>query len=161
MDLRRLPHRAALEILRLPDTWDQAVRPRFLAPFGRSNKRDRNALPAGISAGHTNAMHLPLYGRIAGTPIEALRDDPTCSMCRLTWSVAAITMRWRSKAIRWWMPVHDGDYMSIQRCTDTENGTIVVALVDREEAHSKAPSKRRLNRPRTRQYQLRDPYIRA
>ena len=28
--------------------------------------------------------------------------------------------------------IHDGDYVIIQRCTDTENGTIVVALVDRE-----------------------------
>ena len=29
--------------------------------------------------------------------------------------------------------IHDGDYVIIQRCTDAENGTIVVALVDREE----------------------------
>ena len=53
--LRRLPHRArALEILRLPDNMEQGAvrsRPAFSPRFGRSNERDRNAIPTGISAG--------------------------------------------------------------------------------------------------------------
>ena len=109
--LRRLPHRArALEILRLPDNMEQGEvrsRPAFSPRLVEVTNETETPSPPVTPLAYTNAMHLPLYGRIAaGTPIEALRDKRTCSMCRLTWSAAAITMRWRSKAIRWSMPAY-------------------------------------------------------
>ena len=80
--LRRLPHRArALEVLRLPDNVSQrGKRAKGFAP--RVIEGDRKVssgsqpLPGATLAGETDAVQLPLYGRIAaGTPMEALRDQ--------------------------------------------------------------------------------------
>src|SRR5215210_7818490 len=84
--IRRLPHRArALEVVKLPE---ESAAP---APGASSAKGEpgrfsptviRGAfaatLPGTPVAPDTQAVDLPLYGRIAaGTPIEALRDQST------------------------------------------------------------------------------------
>src|SRR5690349_24573805 len=78
--IRRLPHRArALEVVRLPDRLEagrQAAsrpRPRFQPNVIKGDFT--GALTGREVTGETEAVQLPLYGRIAaGTPIEALRD---------------------------------------------------------------------------------------
>jgi repressor LexA len=94
------------------------------------------ALPGAPVAAEAQAVHLPLYGRIAaGTPIEALRDQtqsvgvPSSMLGRgdhYALEVAGDSMIDAG--------IYDGDTVIIQRCDTAENGTIVVALVDNAEA---------------------------
>ena len=137
--LRRLPHRArALEILRLPENMEQgevrsrlAFSPRLVEV---TNKTETPSPPVSPLA-YTNVMHLPLYGRIAaGTPIEALRDET--NMLDVPPDLIGSGDHYALEVEGDSMVdagIHDGDYVIIQRCTDAENGTIVVALVDHEE----------------------------
>lgn len=138
--IRRLPHRArALEVLRLPE--DQMPGPAVVSPaplpsagnviqgnFGSRPRQDDE------SAGE--AASLPLYGKIAaGTPIEALQDpsrfvDIPPSMLgggdHYALEVEGDSMIEAG--------IHDGDTVIIEKCDTASNGTIVVALVDNEEA---------------------------
>ena len=137
--LRRLPHRArALEILRLPDNMEPGeVRPRpaFSPRLVKVTNETETPAPSVSPLAYTNAMHLPLYGRIAaGTPIEALRDET--NMLDVPPDLIGSGDHYALEVEGDSMVdagIHDGDYVIIQRCTDAENGTIVVALVDREE----------------------------
>jgi repressor LexA len=141
--LKRLPHRArALEVVKLPDA--SAVRPeRPAAPpqaTGFSPKVIRGdfaaALPGATVANDAEAVDLPLYGRIAaGTPIEALREHsrtvgvPGSMLSRgdhYALEVAGDSMVEAG--------ILDGDTVVIQCCDTAENGSIVVALVDGQEA---------------------------
>ena len=137
--LRRLPHRArALEILRLPDNMEQGEvrsRPAFSPRLVEVTNETETPSPPVSPLAYTNAMHLPLYGRIAaGTPIEALRDES--NMLDVPPDLVGSGDHYALEVEGDSMVdagIHDGDYVIIQRCTDAENGTIVVALVDREE----------------------------
>ena len=137
--LRRLPHRArALEILRLPDNMEQGeVRSRlaFSPRLVEVTNETETPSPPVSPLTYTNAMHLPLYGRIAaGTPIEALRDET--NMLNVPPDLIGSGDHYALEVEGDSMVdagIHDGDYVIIQRCTDAETGTIVVALVDREE----------------------------
>lgn len=136
--LRRLPHRArALEILRLPDNIEpvERSRPSFAPRLVDVNEKQFNESESTPSAAHISAMSLPLYGRIAaGTPIEALRDESNTIEVPPdlvgTGEHYALEVEGDSMIDA---GIHDGDHVIIQRCTDAENGAIVVALVDREE----------------------------
>jgi repressor LexA len=154
--IRRLPHRArALEVLKLPEesaapiTRDNAVRDnngergKFSPTVIRGDFS--NALPGSTIAAETDAAELPLYGRIAaGTPIEAWRDEtarvavPTALLGRgsehYALEIAGDSMIDAG--------IHDGDTVIIQRCDVAENGSIVVALVDNQEATLKRLRKR-------------------
>lgn len=138
--IRRLPHRArALEVLRLPE---QAPRrapapPPAMddAPRFRPNviKADfRPGLSGRESRPETEAVSLPLYGRIAaGLPIEALRD--TSASIEVPGSMLAGGEHYALEVAGDSMVdagILDGDTVIIQRCETAENGTIVVALVD-------------------------------
>jgi repressor LexA len=134
--IRRLPHRArALEVVKLPQE--------SAAPAAAAGERARfsptvirgdfaAALPGTAVAPDTEAVDLPLYGRIAaGTPIEALRDQnntvavPGSLVGRgehYALEVAGDSMIEAG--------ILDGDTVIIQRCEAAENGAIVVALVD-------------------------------
>jgi repressor LexA len=116
----RLPHRArALEIKKLPD----GMKPKTSAPTAApTNNNDMRVVP--------------LYGKIAaGTPIEAISHE------RATLSIPpdmagsgehyALTVSGDSMVNA---GIHDRDTVIIERCDTAENGTIVVALVDGEEA---------------------------
>jgi repressor LexA len=137
--IRRLPHRArALEVIKLPDQTAVggrgAGRSRFSPQVIRGDFG--SALPGAPIAGDADAVDRPLYGRIAaGTPIEALRDQTAAI------SVPAAML---GKGEHYALEVAgdsmveagilDGDTVVIERCETADNGSIVVALVDNQEA---------------------------
>ena len=139
--IRRLPHRArALEVLRLPENIERSEGPtagsvsRF-AP--KVIQGDFTAALAGATVPpECEAMQLPLYGRIAaGTPIEALRDHD---------NFVDVPVSILGKGEHYALEVDgdsmveagifEGDTVIIERTDTADNGAIVVALVDREEA---------------------------
>ena len=129
--IRRLPHRArALEVLKLPDV---------IAPGGGGKAFTPAVIQGGQhlqSPSSSDVISMPLYGRIAaGTPIEALRDpdnhiDVPASMLdsgeHFALEVAGDSMEDAG--------ILDGDRAILKRCDTAENGAIVVALIDEEEA---------------------------
>ncbi|MSQ86461.1 MAG: transcriptional repressor LexA [Alphaproteobacteria bacterium] len=133
--LRRLPHKArALEVLKLPDSASDRPASGF-APniisgnFGISGATAKTSSPV-------ETVELPLYGKIAaGTPIEALRNPlehigvPAGLLG--TGEHYALTIDGDSMIDA---GINDGDTVLIKRCDTAENGSIVVALVDNEEA---------------------------
>ena len=136
--IRRLPHRArALEVLKLPEESAAPAggeRGRFSPTVIRGDFKAQ--LPGAPVAGDVEAVDLPLYGRIAaGTPIEALRDQsqtigvPASLLARgaehYALEVAGDSMVDAG--------IFDGDTVVIQRADTADSGSIVVALIDREE----------------------------
>jgi repressor LexA len=132
--IRRMAHRArALEVLKLPESavaeGNRGFRPSVVeGGFPGPGTRAREAGDALVS--------MPLYGRIAaGTPIEALRDPSNFVTVPISMigsgdhfalEVAGDSMIEAG--------ILDGDTAIIKRSETAENGTIVVALVDNEEA---------------------------
>jgi repressor LexA len=145
--IRRLAHRArALEVVRLPDG---SLPPPYRDQDGRERSGERarfsptvikadfkSPLTGTPNAGGSDAVQLPLYGRIAaGTPIEALRDSSSsigvpASMLIGSAEHYALEVAGDSMIEA---GVLDGDTVIIQRCDAAENGAIVVALVDDNE----------------------------
>jgi repressor LexA len=138
--IKRLPHRArALEILRMPEG-NEAT-----ASASRKSRTDLSLsapLPdmAAIAA---TSISLPLYGRIAaGTPIEALRD-PNGSI-DVPLGLLANSRGRADGAAHYALEVSgdsmidagilDGDRVIIRECNTANNGDIVVALVDDQDA---------------------------
>jgi repressor LexA len=136
--LRRLHHRArAIEILKLPDSQGrlkaanafkpQVIQGDFSPLLGRAvlPASDRNAIE-----------HLPLYGKIAaGTPIEALRDNG--NFVEVPRSLLGSGDYYALKVSGDSMVeagILDDDTVIIRRDDTAENGAIVVALVDGQEA---------------------------
>ncbi len=129
--IRRLPHRArALEVLKVPD---------IVAPGSGRTGFTPAVILGGQEAKQTRSndvVSMPLYGRIAaGTPIEALRDpdnyvDVPASMLsggeHFALEVAGDSMEDAG--------ILDGDTAILRRCDTAENGAIIVALIDEEEA---------------------------
>ena len=142
--IKRLPHRArALEIQRLPDNATASVRRPAAGTEAAASgftpnvvRGDFSGAMRGAVGRDAEAIELPLYGRIAaGTPIEALRDQST------SFGVPASLLG----AGEHYVLEIDGDSMIdagifesdlavIQRCDTAENGSIVVALIDDNEA---------------------------
>ena len=138
--IRRLPHRArALEVLRLPEN----VAPRGTHGVGRCGADLADGFAPNVIKGHfklpgasaavgSEAVQLPLYGRIAaGMPIEALRDhsesiEVPASLLE-TGEHYALEVDGDSMIDA---GIQDGDTAIIQRTETAENGSIVVALVD-------------------------------
>jgi repressor LexA len=79
---------------------------------------------------------LPLYGRIAaGTPIEALRDQS--NQIEVPASLLGGGEHYALEIAGDSMieaGIFDGDTVILQRCDSAENGAIVVALIDEQEA---------------------------
>lgn len=129
--IKRLPHRArALEVLKLPENVEKVVK-----------NVKRSAARALSSAGES--LSLPLYGRIAaGTPIEALRD-PSMQLDVPAGLLAgrkgmgnaedhyALEISGDSMIEA---GIMDGDKVIIRKSDTADNGAIVVALVDDNEA---------------------------
>lgn len=128
--IRRLPHRArALEVMRLPDAASPS-----LSRLNRASEPKAMAQPA--ASNDDDAISLGVMGRIAaGTPIEALQDE------RHRISVPIEMMR---SGEHYALEVDgdsmidagilDGDTAIIQRCDTADNGDIIVALVEEQEA---------------------------
>ncbi|HQX27954.1 MAG TPA: transcriptional repressor LexA [Alphaproteobacteria bacterium] len=123
--IERLPHRArALEIKRLPD--------------GMKPKTQSQQAPARAAAPANDSGFdlIPLYGKIAaGTPIEAIQHEGDNIQVPAGYAgpgeLYALTVEGDSMINA---GIHDGDTVIIKRCDSAENGVIVVALVDGEEA---------------------------
>ena len=130
--IRRLPNRArALEVIKLPEDEDggsNIFRPDF---GGRSHDAD------------PNTIEIPLHGKIAaGTPIEALEQYENIGVPAAMLgggSYYALDVDGDSMIEA---GILDGDRVVIERCDQANNGQIVVALVDEEEATLKTLQKR-------------------
>jgi len=136
--VRRLPHRArAMEIIKLPESMPQGVatRSRGFSPSVIEGSLGRvPQMAEGDVAPQSVAV--PVMGRIAaGVPIEAIQT-------RL--STIEVSPEILSKGEHFALEVNgdsmidagilDGDTIIIKKCEDANNGEIVVALVDEEEA---------------------------
>ena len=145
--IHRLPHRArAVEVLRLPEDLAPAAAPAGAtggAPPSIPGFAPRviegdfsGALPGARAAAESDALQLPLYNRIAaGNPIEALRDydnfvDVPVSMLG-SGEHYALEVDGDSMIDA---GIYEGDTIIIERTDTVENGAIVVALIDNEEA---------------------------
>lgn len=131
--IRRLPHRArALEVIKLPEN----VVALQSSPFQPSIVSNNEAAGPTSTPPANDLVELPLMGKIAaGTPIEALRDPST--KISLPPSMIgrgdhyALEIEGDSMIDA---GIHDGDTVVIEQCDTAENGAIVVALVDGNEA---------------------------
>ena len=131
--IRRLAHRArALEIIKLPEAME---RPGFSPKLIQGDKIDppRGAMP--VEAVY--AFEIPVMGRIAaGVPIEAISE--------ISHHVAVPGSMLSGKGQHYALEVkgdsmieagiNDGDIVVIQEQNTAENGDIVVAIVEDEEA---------------------------
>ena len=121
--IKRLAHRArALEVVKMPD----AALP-----------NDMRRTPAPARQAKTGLSEVPVYGRIAaGTPIEALQD-PNSNV-----DVPSLLLAGQGEHYALEIDgdsmvdagINDGDLAIIKKCDTAENGAIVVALVDNQEA---------------------------
>ncbi len=136
--IRRLPHRArALEVLKAPEaSVPAATAPAAFAPSVIEGNFRGGLSGARKPEGGADVMDLPLYGKIAaGTPIAALRDAsnrfevPGAMLGRGNHYALEIEGDSMVNA-----GILDGDYAIIQESETAENGSIVVALIDDEEA---------------------------
>ena len=149
--LSRLPHRArALEVVKLPENItaedsaaasSNVIAGRFRSPQGVDAPAEWpsevEVIVGEICANDSEgSVQLPLYGKIAaGMPIEALSNpsDHVGVPPGLLGSGDhyALTIEGNSMIEA---GILDGDTVIIQNATTAENGSIVVALVDNEEA---------------------------
>jgi repressor LexA len=135
--IRRLPHRArALEVLKLPENALSTVPPNYApnvikADFGISEEP-----PIAATGAANDSAEIPLLGKIAaGSPIEAISDAT---------NFIAVPADMIGRGERFALEIdgdsmieagiHDGDTVVIEKCDTAENGTIVVALIDDNEA---------------------------
>jgi len=132
--IRRLAHRArAIEIIGLPEALDKgSFTPRVIEGHDRP-ERPGDAME--VRALH--ALDVPLMGRIAaGTPIEAISHaaehvSVPGAMLGNTGHHYALEVRGDSMIEA---GINDGDIVVIREQETADNGDIVVALIDREEA---------------------------
>jgi repressor LexA len=138
--IRRLPHRArAIEVIRLPENQTAVAAGPKRAGFQPSvieGSRSRDLAPPPSTVIDSRTVSVPVMGRIAaGTPISAIQNhthDIACPPDLLTnGEHFALEVKGDSMIEA---GILDGDIVVIRRCDTAENGDIVVALVDAEEA---------------------------
>ncbi|MCB9980880.1 MAG: transcriptional repressor LexA [Rhodospirillales bacterium] len=125
--IERMPHRArALEIKKLPDG------------IKNTGRETHDATSAITQMPTTNQEfdQVPLYGKIAaGTPIAAIRNEGEFLQIPSGFAgngeLYALTIEGDSMINA---GINDSDIVIIQRCDTAENGAIIVALIDDEEA---------------------------
>ena len=129
--IRRLPHRArAIEVVKLPEAMEGGFRPRVIE--GDRQDPPTNAIP--VSA---YASELPVRGRIAaGMPIEAVDDAARAvavpgDMLRSGASHYALEVKGDSMI---GAGINHGDVVVIRETGTADDGDIVVALVDDQNA---------------------------
>lgn len=134
--IRRLAHRArAIEIVRLPDSIDNGP----AAGRRPAVDRERDDMPSTpVPAASTiNAVELPVMGRIAaGTPIEAIQHashhvSVPASMLASAGRHYALQVKGESMIEA---GINNGDVVVIKEQSTADNGDIVVALVEGQEA---------------------------
>jgi repressor LexA len=135
--IRRLPHRArAIEVIRLPENQGAAPKRAAFQPSVIEGSRSRDLSPPPSTVIDSRTVSVPVMGRIAaGTPISAIQNhthDIACPPDLLTnGEHFALEVKGDSMIEA---GILDGDIVVIRRCDTAENGDIVVALVDSEEA---------------------------
>ena len=126
--IRKLAHKArALEVLKLPEIMEKKI-----ASTANDNEETDFSLM------------IPLYGKIAaGTPIEAIANPSEYIYIPKSFSTKselyALTIEGESMIEA---GIFDGDTAIIRRADQANNGQIVVALVDNEEATLKVLDKK-------------------
>jgi len=146
--IRRLPHRArALEVLKLPGSENDGPReqgpPKLTSVDGNKNTTAERLRPSSTIV-DSSTVSVPVMGRIAaGVPISAIENhthDIACPPDLLSnGEHYALEVRGDSMIEA---GINDGDTVIIRRCDTAENGAIVVALVENEEATLKRLRKR-------------------
>lgn len=133
--IRRLAHRArALEIIKLPESM-LAKKPGFEPRVIAGDKPD--AIPRNARSVETaEAVELPVMGRIAaGVPIAAISEiSHTVAVPQSMLGAGehyALEVRGDSMIDA---GINDGDVVVIRQTSSADNGDIVVALVDDQEA---------------------------
>ena len=138
--IRRLPHRArAIEVIKLPEN-ETATAQRKVgfqpSVIEGSGPPKVNLTPPPSHIIDARTVSIPVMGRIAaGTPISAIQNhthDIAVPPDLLTnGEHFALEVKGNSMIEA---GIHDGDTVIIRRCNSAENGDIVVALVEKEEA---------------------------
>jgi repressor LexA len=137
--IRRLPHRArAIEVIRVPDAMtDGGPRRSTFSPsvIEGSGRRPPQLSPPPTAYMQSGAT-IPLMGRIAaGVPISAIQDhtqdigvppDLIAGGEHFALEVKGDSMIEAG--------INEGDIIIVRRCDTADNGDIVVALVEKEEA---------------------------
>jgi repressor LexA len=142
--IRRLPHRArAIEVIKLPENQIAAAAsttpavPRGFQPSVIAGSGPKpNVAPPPSHVIDARTVSVPVMGRIAaGTPISAIQNhthDIAVSPDILTnGEHFALEVKGDSMIEA---GIHDGDTVIVRRCNTAENGDIIVALVEGEEA---------------------------
>jgi repressor LexA len=145
--IRRLPHRArAIEVIKLPDNQSPPVTAASASPQrggfqpsvieGSGPPKSNMAQPPPSHVIDARTVSIPVMGRIAaGTPISAIQNhthDIAVPPDILTnGEHFALEVKGDSMIEA---GIHDGDTVIIRRCNTAENGDIIVALVEGEEA---------------------------
>ena len=137
--IRRLPHRArAIEVIKLPENETAAGAKKGFQPsvIEGSGPPKSNLVPPPSLIVDSRTVSVPVMGRIAaGTPISAIQNhthDIAVPPDLLTnGEHFALEVKGDSMIEA---GIHDGDTVIIRRCDSAENGDIVVALVEKEEA---------------------------
>lgn len=131
--IRRLAHRArAIEIVRLPDSLEGTAG--FQPAVLDGGRPERPAAALSVEAA---SIELPVMGRIAaGTPIEAIQQVSH----NVAVPAAMLSSRGRHYALEVkgdsmiGAGINSGDVVVIQEQSTADNGDIVVALIEGEEA---------------------------
>ncbi|MCP5085595.1 MAG: transcriptional repressor LexA [Rhodobacteraceae bacterium] len=140
--IRRLAHRArAIEIVRLPESIDDGTgfQPRIIQGSATTPPA------AAMAVERSDASPLPIMGQIAaGTPIEAIQHAThnvtvPGDMLHNAGQHYALEVKGDSMIEA---GINNGDIVVIHEQTDADNGDIVVALVDEQEATLKRLRKR-------------------
>ena len=130
--IRRLAHRArAIEVVRLPEAMERGLR------VVEGGAPPRDALPDAMPVEAIHAREVPVMGRIAaGTPIAAISE--------VSHSVAVPGQMLAGGSHHYALEVHgdsmigeginDGDVVVIREMDTADDGDIVVALVEDQEA---------------------------
>lgn len=143
--IRRLPNRArALEVIKLPENSTEPARRSGLSVIEGSRPKSGALSFAPSTNLDSRTVSVPVMGRIAaGVPISAIQNhshDIACPPDLLTSGEHfALEVKGDSMIDA---GIHDGDIVVIRRCDSAENGDIIVALVEGEEATLKRLRKR-------------------
>lgn len=144
--IRRLAHRArAIEIVKLPESMGGAPTSGFAPRVIDGDRPDGPPPAAGLPVEMMYATELPVMGRIAaGVPIEAIQQA--------SHSVAVPGQMLSGKGEHYALEVkgdsmidagiNDGDVVVIRETSVADNGDIVVALIEDQEATLKRYLKR-------------------
>lgn len=145
--VRRLPHRArALEIIKLPDALTDSAsrRPGFTPSVIEGSLQRGFSAPPQPSIQGSEGVAVPLMGRIAaGVPISAIQNhtQDVCCPPDMIGNGEHFALEVKGDSMIE-AGILEGDVVIIKRTQSAENGDIVVALVENEEATLKRLRKR-------------------